>query len=66
MSLLSELDVVTRELDRCNGRLELLMKKVDFDSGSYPNETYDRLADLKKDIDDLLSYLDTYSSYDPG
>lgn len=42
------------------------MQKVDFENGSYPNETYDRLADLKRDCEDLCEYLNTYSSYDPG
>ena len=66
MSLLSDIDVVQRDLDRITTRLNSLLRKVDFESESYPVETYDRLADLKKDCEDLNEYLNTYSSYDPG
>ena len=66
MSLISDIDVVQRDLDRIIERLNALMQKVDFENGSYPYETYDRLADLKSDCEDLCEYLNTYSSYDPG
>jgi len=66
VSLISDIDVVQRDLDRIIERLDALMQKVDFENGSYPNETYDRLADLKRDCEDLCEYLNTYSSYDPG
>ncbi len=66
MSILSDIDVVQRDLDRIATRLNSLLRKGDFEAESYPVETYDRLADLKKDCEDLNEYLNTYSSYDPG
>jgi len=66
VSILSDIDVVQRDLDRITKRLDSLLIKVDFENESYPVETYDRLADLKRDCEDLNEYLNTYSSYDPG
>jgi len=66
VSMLSDVDVVQHDLDRITKRLNDLMQKVDFENSSYPVETYDRLADLKTDCEDLNDYLNTYSSYDPG
>ena len=66
MSILSDIDVVQRDLDRITARLDSLLTKVDFEAESYPVETYDRLSDLKKDCEDLNEYLNAYSSYDPG
>jgi hypothetical protein len=66
VSLLPETDVVQRDLERVKDRIDQLMIRVTFDCGSYPIETHDRLADLKRDCEDLCEYLDTYSSYDPG
>jgi hypothetical protein len=66
VSLLPETDVVQRDLERVKDRIDQMMIRVNFDCGSYPIETYDRLADLKRDCEDLCEYLDTYSSYDPG
>ena len=66
MSILSDVDVVQHDLDRITKRLNDLMQKVDFENSSYLVETYDRLADLKTDCEDLNDYLNTYSSYDPG
>ena len=50
--MLSDIDVVQRDLDRITARLDSLLIKVDFENESYPVETYDRLADLKKDCED--------------